>query len=140
MAILSTEEMERYARHICLSEVGLAGQEKLKKARVLLIGAGGIGSPAAYYLAAAGVGRIGIIDHDVVERSNLQRQILFSTEDIGKPKAEIAKLRIAALNPNTEVRAYAVRLTSENAHHLIADYDLVLDGSDNYFTVILWGM
>ena len=139
MSILSTEEMERYARHLSLKEVGLAGQEKLKNARVLLIGAGGIGSPAAYYLAAAGVGSIGIIDDDLVDRSNLQRQILFTTEDIGKSKAEIAKLRISALNPNIHITAYAIRLTAQNAHHIIADYDLVLDGSDNYFTRYLVG-
>lgn len=139
MTILSAEEMERYARHLSLSEVGLAGQEKLKKARVLLIGAGGIGSPAAYYLAAAGVGNIGIIDDDLVDRANLQRQILFTTEDIGKSKAEIAKLRISVLNPNIHVTAYAVRLTAQNAHHLIGDYDVVLDGSDNYQTRYLVG-
>ena len=139
MTILSAEEMERYARHLSLSEVGLAGQEKLKKARVLLIGAGGIGSPAAYYLAAAGVGNIGIIDHDLVDRSNLQRQILFTTEDIGKSKAEIAKLRISALNPNIHATAYPLHLTSQNAHRIIADYDVVLDGSDNYQTRYLVG-
>lgn len=137
--MLSAEELERYARHLSLNAVGLTGQEKLKKARVLLIGAGGIGSPAAYYLAAAGVGRIGIIDHDWIERSNLQRQILFTTQDIGKSKAEIAKFRILALNPNIHVTAYAVRLTAQNAHSIIGDYDLVLDGSDNYPTRYLVG-
>ncbi len=137
--MLSSEELERYARHLSLSTVGRTGQEALKKAGVLLIGAGGIGSPAAYYLAAAGVGRIGVIDHDWVERSNLQRQILFTTQDISKSKAETAKLRMLALNPNTHVTAYAVRLTAQNAHSIIDDYDLVLDGSDNYSTRYLVG-
>src|SRR5207244_382884 len=114
-ADLSHEEIRRYSRHLILPEVGMEGQKKLKRSSVLLIGAGGLGSPLALYLAAAGVGRIGIVDFDVVDESNLQRQVIHSTDAVGTPKLESAKTRILGINPNVQVDTYAVALTSENA-------------------------
>jgi len=131
---LSREEIRRYGRHLILPEVGLDGQMKLKAASVLLVGAGGLGSPLALYLAAAGIGRIGIVDFDVVDESNLQRQILHSTEYVGRPKLESAKDRIHSINPNVEVEQFSTRLTSENALEIIRNFDLVADGTDNFPT------
>ena len=130
----SNEQIERYSRHIILKEVGGIGQTKLLEAKVLLIGAGGLGSPAALYLAAAGVGTLGIIDMDVVDLSNLQRQILHGTNDIGRLKTESAMETIADINPDVEVIAYTDRISSANALELIEKYDLVLDGCDNFPT------
>lgn len=126
--------LRRYARHLALPQVGLEGQRRLAAARVLLVGAGGLGSPAALYLAAAGVGTIGIVDHDVVDESNLQRQVLYDTGDVGLPKAAAARERLRALNPHVDVQVHAERLTARNARSLVARYDLVLDGSDNFAT------
>ncbi len=131
---LSPSELVRYARHLTLSEVGITGQERLRRARVLLIGAGGLGSPAALYLAAAGVGTNGIIDGDVVELTNLQRQVLHGTAAVGRPKTESARQRLADLNPHAEVVAHPVRLSSGNALDIMGRYDLSLDGSDNFPT------
>jgi molybdopterin/thiamine biosynthesis adenylyltransferase/predicted sulfurtransferase len=131
---LTDRERERYLRHITMDEVGEAGQLKLKKARVLCIGAGGLGSPAAYYLAAAGVGTLGIVDFDVVDRSNLQRQILHSDDRIGMLKTESAKLTLLKLNPDIQVIAHETRLTSANADELFSKYDIILDGCDNFPT------
>ncbi|MFN4181016.1 MAG: HesA/MoeB/ThiF family protein [Armatimonadota bacterium] len=135
MAKLMTNEwIERYSRQIILPEIGAKGQTKLSEAKVLVIGAGGIGSPTAFYLAAAGIGKIGIVDSDDVELSNLQRQILHSTNDIGRPKVTSAKERLEALNPDIEVVPHSVRLTSENIMDILVDYDIVVDGSDNFAT------
>jgi adenylyltransferase/sulfurtransferase len=134
MTQLTSDELQRYARHLTLPEVGVAGQERLRAARVLLIGAGGLGSPAALYLAAAGVGVLGIVDADVVDASNLQRQVLHDTPSIGRAKVESARSRLAALNPFVQVVPHPVRLTAENARQIIADYDIVIDGSDNFPT------
>ena len=131
---LSDDQLERYARHIVLREIGGPGQQKILKARVLIIGSGGLGSPCALYLAAAGVGMIGIVDNDAVALSNLQRQILFTTADVGVPKAEAAKQTLHALNPGVNVIAHAFRLTSANARALVSDYDVVADGCDNFET------
>lgn len=131
---LSEAHIERYARHILLPEVGGRGQQKLLQARVLVVGAGGLGCAAAPYLAAAGVGTIGLIDHDVVELSNLQRQVLYATEQIGQFKAPLAGARLQALNPDTTVVPYPQRLTADNAHSLFREYDLIVDGSDNFPT------
>jgi molybdopterin-synthase adenylyltransferase len=131
---LSPEELERYARHIVMREVGGPGQQKLKAARVLVVGAGGIGSPALLYLAAAGVGTIGVVDDDKVSLSNLQRQVIHDTNDIGRSKVESAAAAIARLNPNVKIEMHAGRLDAENALDLIASYDVVLDGSDNFAT------
>lgn len=131
---LSALDRERYARHLLMPEVGEAGQIALNDAKVLFIGAGGLGSPAAYYLAAAGVGTIGIVDDDVVDRSNLQRQILHSDERVGMPKVESAKLTLLGLNPSIEVKTYQLRIDSENVEEVFADYDVVVDGSDNFPT------
>jgi adenylyltransferase/sulfurtransferase len=132
--VLSPEELERYARHIVLREVGGPGQAKLKNARVLVIGAGGLGAPVLMYLAAAGVGTLGIIDDDVVSLSNLQRQIIHATPDVGVLKVESAAGEIARLNPHVAVEKHATRLTAANALELIARYDIVADGSDNFDT------
>ena len=132
--MLSADELERYARHIVLREIGGPGQAKLKTARVLVIGAGGLGAPVLMYLAAAGVGTLGIVDDDHVSLSNLQRQIIHHTSDIGQPKTASAAATIAALNPHVKVEAHNTRLDAGNAQALIADYDLVLDGSDNFAT------
>ena len=131
------DELERYSRHIILPEIGGAGQQALKKARVLVIGAGGLGSPLLLYLAAAGVGAIGIVDDDTVSLSNLQRQVLHGTEDIGRCKTESAAVSIAALNPHVRVIEHTERLTPENADRLIGGYDVVADGSDNFDTRFL---
>jgi adenylyltransferase/sulfurtransferase len=134
MSPLTAPELQRYARHLTLPEVGVAGQERLRAARVLLIGAGGLGSPAALYLAAAGVGTLGIVDADVVDASNLQRQILHDTPSIGQSKVLSAKARLEALNPFVRVEAIGERLTAANARAIIAGYDIVVDGSDNFPT------
>ncbi len=128
------EELIRYSRHLLLPEVGLAGQRKLRDAKVLLVGAGGLGAPAALYLAAAGVGELGLVDFDRVDASNLQRQILYSTADIGRPKLEAAAARLEGLNPNVRVEVHEERLRSANALETIRPYDLVVDGSDNFPT------
>jgi molybdopterin/thiamine biosynthesis adenylyltransferase/rhodanese-related sulfurtransferase len=122
----------RYARQVQLPEVGPSGQEKLLRARVLIVGAGGLGSPSACYLAAAGVGTLGLVDFDVVDETNLHRQILYRTHDVGRPKVEVARRELTALNPHVRVVAHAERLTSKNAERLVRDYDLVLDGADNF--------
>jgi len=131
---LSSDELERYARHIVLREVGGPGQARLKAARVLVIGAGGLGAPLIQYLAAAGIGTIGIVDDDAVSLSNLQRQVIHGTADVGRPKVESATDAVARLNPHVRVVAHACRLTPENAPALMAEYDLVADGSDNFAT------
>ena len=131
---LSDEELRRYARHLVLPHVGLEGQEKLKTARVLAVGAGGLGSPLALYLAAAGVGTIGIVDDDVVEASNLHRQILYGTSDVGRPKLAAASERLADVNPNVAVVRFEERLTSANALRILRDFDVVADGTDNFAT------
>jgi len=133
-AQLSKEEILRYSRHLIMPEVGMDGQLKLKQAKVLCIGAGGLGSPLALYLAAAGVGRLGIVDFDVVDFTNLQRQIIHDTSDVGRLKIESAKDTIADINPNVEVVAHETRLTSENALDIFRDYDIVADGTDNFPT------
>jgi molybdopterin/thiamine biosynthesis adenylyltransferase len=127
-------ELDRYARHIMLREIGGVGQKRLKSARVLVIGAGGLGSPSILYLAASGVGRIGVVDDDTVENSNLQRQIIHSNDRIGMAKVQSAEIAVKALNPFVDFRPYQRRLTPDNAAALIADHDLVLDGSDNFDT------
>jgi adenylyltransferase/sulfurtransferase len=132
--ILNGPEMARYARHIAIPEFGLEGQKKLKQAKVLVIGSGGLGSPVLLYLAAAGVGTIGIVDFDTVDESNLQRQILFNVDDIGQSKAETAKNRLRALNPHIDVVVYKTRFTRENALELVSQYDVVADGTDNFPT------
>jgi len=134
---LSDDELERYARHIVLREVGGVGQAKLKAARVLMIGAGGLGSPVILYLAAAGVGTIGIVDNDAVSLSNLQRQIAHRTADIGRPKATSASDAVHTLNPGVTVEAHPIRLNAANAHDLISRYDIIADGSDNFATRFL---
>jgi adenylyltransferase/sulfurtransferase len=132
--MLEAKELERYARHIVLREVGGPGQAKLKAARVLVVGAGGLGTPVLLYLAAAGVGALGVVDDDKVSLSNLQRQVIFSTSDIGAAKAERAGEAIARLNPHVQVETHNVRLTAANALDLISGYDIVADGSDNFTT------
>ena len=131
---LSHDEVKRYSRHLIMPEVGMGGQKKLKKASVLCVGAGGLGSPLAFYLTAAGVGRIGIVDFDVVDFSNLQRQILHTTDDVGRPKLDSAADKLKALNPNVNVELHETRLTSENALQLFEKYDIVVDGTDNFPT------
>jgi molybdopterin/thiamine biosynthesis adenylyltransferase len=131
---LSPEELERYARHIVLAEIGGPGQQKLKRARVVVVGAGGLGAPVLSYLAAAGVGTLGIVDDDTVSLSNLQRQIIHRTEDIGRPKAASAAAAVEAINPHVSVETHALRLNESNARRLIAPYDVVVDGSDNFAT------
>jgi len=131
---LTRDEILRYSRHVILPDVGIDGQRKLKGARVLLVGAGGLGSPAALYLAAAGIGHLGIVDFDTVDVTNLQRQVLHGTHDVGRSKLASATDRIADLNPHVEVVPYATRLTSENALEIIGDFDLVVDGTDNFAT------
>lgn len=131
---LSAEELLRYSRHLILPDVALDGQKRLKAARVLLVGAGGLGSPAALYLAAAGVGTLGIVDFDVVDLSNLQRQVLHGTGDVGRSKLDSARDRIADLNPNVAVETHETRLTSANALDILGDYDVIVDGTDNFAT------
>jgi adenylyltransferase/sulfurtransferase len=131
---LDATELRRYGRHLVIPEVGQDGQRRLKAARVLLVGAGGLGSPLALYLAAAGVGRIGLVDFDRVEASNLQRQLLFSEDDLGREKVSAAVERLRGVNPHVVIEPHAVRLTAANALELLADYDVVADGSDNFAT------
>jgi adenylyltransferase/sulfurtransferase len=134
-AELSTDELQRYSRHLTLPDVGREGQETLKASSVLIVGTGGLGSPLAMYLAAAGVGRLGLVDFDRVEESNLQRQVLFGQSDVGRPKLEAAKGRLREINPHVEIERYETRLTSDNALDVIGDgYDLVADGTDNFPT------
>src|SRR5579875_751964 len=131
---LSNEEILRYSRHLIIPEVALSGQEKLKAAKVLLVGAGGLGAPLGLYLAAAGVGTLGFVDSDVVEESNLQRQVIYGTSDLGTPKLEAAKARLLDLNPYITINAHPVRLSSENALDILKDYDIIVDGTDNFPT------
>ena len=131
---LSSEEIERYARHIILAELGGAGQQKLKRTKVLVIGVGGLGAPVLSYLAAAGLGTLGLIDDDRVSLSNLQRQVIFDTDLVGQPKVSAAAARLGKINPHVIVEAHEVRLTDDNARDLIAGYDIVVDGSDNFET------
>jgi adenylyltransferase/sulfurtransferase len=132
--MLSTDELERYARHIVLREVGGPGQAALGRARVLVVGAGGLGAPVLFYLAAAGVGTLGVVDDDVVALSNLQRQIIHATPDVGAPKVDSAAAVIRRLNPNVAIEPHNVRLAAQNAFALIDSYDIVVDGSDNFAT------
>jgi molybdopterin/thiamine biosynthesis adenylyltransferase/rhodanese-related sulfurtransferase/molybdopterin converting factor small subunit len=134
LPMLSNDEVKRYSRHLIMPEVGVDGQRKLKAAKVLCIGAGGLGSPVAMYLAAAGVGTIGLVDFDVVDFSNLQRQILHSTPDVGRPKLQSAKEKLQALNPEIEIRTHEVALSSQNALQLFEPYDIIVDGTDNFPT------
>ena len=134
---LSAEERDRYARHLTLSEIGEQGQERLRGGSVLVVGAGGLGSPAALYLAAAGVGTLGIADADVVETSNLQRQLLHHTPDVGRRKVESAAEKLRALNPHVDVRSHCERLSSANAERILADYDFVVDATDNFASKFL---
>jgi adenylyltransferase/sulfurtransferase len=134
---LTPDQLTRYSRHILLKEVGVEGQVQLLKAKVLLVGAGGLGCPAGLYLAASGVGTIGIIDSDRVDLSNLQRQILHGTLDVGRPKTESAKEAIARINPDIKVITYQERLTSQNALDIFPHYDIIIDGSDNFPTKYL---
>ena len=131
---LTREEILRYSRHLIMPEVTLAGQQRLKAARVLCVGAGGLGSPMTLYLAAAGVGHIGVVENDSVDLTNIQRQVLYSTSDVGRPKIEAACERLRGLNPEIEITPYPVRLTSDNALSIIANYDIVADGTDNFPT------
>ncbi|WPZ15043.1 molybdopterin-synthase adenylyltransferase MoeB [Nitratireductor rhodophyticola] len=133
-AALSDTELERYARHIVLPEIGGAGQQKLKKARVLVIGAGGLGAPVLCYLAAAGIGTLGMIDDDTVSLSNLQRQVIHDTDSVGMEKVESARASIARINPHVTVETHPIRLDADNAAGIIATYDMVVDGSDNFDT------
>ncbi|MEM6966002.1 MAG: molybdopterin-synthase adenylyltransferase MoeB [Bacteroidota bacterium] len=132
--LLSPSELARYSRQMTIPEFNIAGQKKLKAARVLVVGAGGLGSPLLFYLVAAGVGHIGIVDFDVVEESNLQRQILFNVDDVGKSKAETARRKLQKLNPHVNIKVYNTTFTSNNALKIIEDYDVVADGSDNFPT------
>ena len=134
---LNDQELERYARHLVLREVGGAGQARIRAARVLVIGAGGLGSPLALYLAASGIGTIGLVDDDTVSLSNLQRQILYRSEDVGRPKVEAGAEALAALNPGVRVEAHALRLEAGNAAALFDGYDIIADSSDNFATRFL---
>src|SRR6201990_3150104 len=134
---LNDDELERYARHLVLRQVGGPGQARIRAAKVLIVGAGGLGSPCALYLAAAGVGVLGLVDDDAVSLSNLQRQILFRTEDVGRKKVEAGAQALKALNPGVQIDCHATRLTPDNAAVLIADYDIIADGSDNFTTRFL---
>ncbi|MBI2646205.1 MAG: molybdopterin-synthase adenylyltransferase MoeB, partial [Deltaproteobacteria bacterium] len=129
--------MTRYRRQILLPEIGKQGQEKLKASRALIVGAGGLGSPAALYLALAGVGRVGLVDFDQVDLSNLHRQILYTQKDVGKPKLQIAKEKLNALNPETQVDLYETKLAAQNALDILKNYDVILDGTDNFQTRLL---
>jgi adenylyltransferase/sulfurtransferase len=133
-AELSVDEVKRYSRHLIIPEIGMTGQKRLKNARVLVVGAGGLGSPALLYLAAAGVGTLGVVDFDVVEESNLQRQVIHGQSDIGRPKAESAREAIAEVNPHVQVITHIERLDSDNALRIFAGYDLIVDGTDNFAT------
>lgn len=134
---LTDEQIQRYSRHIILSEVGGKGQKKLAQAKVLIIGAGGLGSPAAMYLAAAGVGTLGLVDGDVVDLSNLQRQILHTTAAVGMPKVESGRKTLVALNPELTIKTYQEHVTADNVMRFLPDYDIILDGSDNFSTRFL---
>lgn len=134
MTAITNEEKIRYQRQLMISEIGETGQQRLKKASVIVIGAGGLGSPVLMYLAAAGVGRIGIVDSDEINTSNLQRQILYNSEDVTKPKAETAAARLRMMNPHVEVTAFPLRFTAENGASLLAGYDIAVDCCDNYST------
>jgi molybdopterin/thiamine biosynthesis adenylyltransferase len=131
---LTNEQILRYSRHLILPEVGMTGQKKLRAASVLIIGAGGLGCPIALYLTAAGIGKLGLVDFDVVDKTNLQRQVLYGDSVVGVPKVEAAKERLSDLNPDVEIETYPVRLTSENALQIMADYDIIVDGTDNFPT------
>ena len=131
---LSPAEIKRYSRHLILPEVGMAGQLKLKQSSAIVIGAGGLGVPLLQYLSAAGVGRIGVVDFDVIDPTNLQRQVLYGTKDVGRRKIEVAKERVQQINPNIDVQTYETRLTSENALEILKDYDVIIDGTDNFPT------
>jgi len=131
---VNDDQLDRYARHIILKEIGGAGQQRLLESHVILVGAGGIGAPAIQYLAAAGIGRLTLIDDDSVSLSNLQRQVLFTTDDIGQPKVEAAEVAVALLNPDVRVTGRQLRLTSDSAAELLAGADVVIDGSDNFAT------
>jgi molybdopterin/thiamine biosynthesis adenylyltransferase/rhodanese-related sulfurtransferase/molybdopterin converting factor small subunit len=133
-ASLDNEEILRYSRHLILPDVAMEGQTKLKAAKVLCVGAGGLGSPLALYLTAAGVGTIGLVDFDVVDLTNLQRQVLYTSQDVGRPKLEVAKERLQAMNPHVTIRTYETRLTRENALEIFSDYDIIVDGTDNFAT------
>ncbi len=133
-ATLSNDEILRYSRHLIMPEVGMEGQLKLKQAKVLCIGTGGLGSPLALYLAAAGVGTLGIVDFDIVDMTNLQRQVIHGTGDVGRKKLDSAADRIAAINPYVDVRKFETRLTSANAMQIVRDFDIVVDGTDNFPT------
>ncbi|MGB7699152.1 MAG: ThiF family adenylyltransferase, partial [Methylovirgula sp.] len=130
--MFSSKEVERYARHLVLKEIGGPGQQKLKSARVLVIGAGGLGAPLVSYLAAAGIGELGIVDDDCVSLSNLQRQVLYATADVGRPKADAAAAAATRLNPNVKATPVRIRVTAQNARGLVAGWDVVADGSDNF--------
>src|SRR5881275_1251528 len=134
---LTNEEVLRYSRHLILPDVGIGGQQKLKAGRILLIGAGGLGSPLALYLAAAGVGTLGLVDFDVVDFTNLQRQVIHFTSDVGRPKLESAKEKIAAINPFVDVKTFETRLTSQNALEIFSGFDIIVDGTDNFPTRFL---
>jgi len=137
LATLNKDEILRYSRHLIMPEVGMEGQQKLKAARVLCIGTGGLGSPLALYLAAAGVGTLGLVDFDVVDFTNLQRQVIHFSSDVGRPKLESAKEKIAAINPYVNVKTFETKLTSENALQIFADFDIIVDGTDNFPTRFL---
>lgn len=132
--MLTKEEIQRYNRHLLLPQIGLAGQERLKNARVLVIGAGGLGCPVLQYLCAVGVGQVGIVDYDIVEETNLQRQILFNVSDVGKPKAKTLKKKLQKQNPYVAIEVFNVKLAVENALEIFSKYDIVLDGTDNFAT------
>src|SRR5690242_19291053 len=131
---LSKEEILRYSRHLIMPEVGMEGQLKLKNAKVLLIGTGGLGAPLGLYLAAAGVGRLGLVDFDIVDFTNLQRQVTFGSSDVGKSKTAAAHARLSSLNPDIQIETFETKLTSENALQLFHDFDIIVDGTDNFPT------
>ncbi|HET7872348.1 MAG TPA: molybdopterin-synthase adenylyltransferase MoeB, partial [Terriglobales bacterium] len=137
LPVLSNEEVLRYSRHLIMPEVGMDGQQKLKAARVLCIGTGGLGSPLALYLAAAGVGKLGLVDFDVVDFTNLQRQVIHFTSDVGRPKLESARQKIAAINPFVDVKTFETKLTSQNALEIFSGFDIIVDGTDNFPTRFL---
>ena len=131
---LSNDEIRRYSRHLIMPEVGVQGQKRIKAASVLLIGTGGLGSPLGLYLASAGVGRIGLVDFDVVDFTNLQRQVLYTTQDVGRPKLQAAQERLKAINPHITIETHETRLSSDNALEILKNYDIVIDGTDNFPT------
>ena len=131
---LNQEEILRYSRHLIMPEVGMEGQDKLKAASILLIGCGGLGSPLSMYLAAAGIGHLGLVDFDVTDFTNLQRQVAFGTQDVGRPKVDATKDRIASINPNVKVTTYRTKLTGENVMDIFKPYDIIIDGTDNFPT------